>query len=212
MKTSTNTLSDKDRRSYTVLTSGIAIAWFAAVVYGSTSGLLGKLHLPWVAALVTATIVLPTLWYVLSSKMRSFVEHIGHRRIIMMHIWRVPAALLFFYYGAQGQLPFWFWLLAGLGDLIAGVLAYRTATGPETLDNYRFFHRFGFADFVVAVSTGLTFTLMLDPLMVTITTLPLALVPLFGVGISGASHLMSFDMLRRGVGLKRDANPHPALA
>jgi hypothetical protein len=128
-------------------------------------------------------------------------RYIGHRRIVMMHTWRIPAALLFFYYGAQGRLPFWFWFVAGIGDLIAGVRAYLTAVGPEKLESYRSFHRFGFADFVVAVSTGLTFTLMLNPQMVTITTLPMAFVPLFGVGISGATHLMAFDMLRRGVGL-----------
>jgi hypothetical protein len=51
-----------------------------------------------------------------------------------------------------------------------------------------------------AEGTGLTFTLLLDFRMAPIATLPLALIPLFGVGISGASHLMAFDMLRRGVG------------
>jgi hypothetical protein len=59
-------------------------------------------------------------------------------------------------------------------------------------------HRFGFADFVVAVGTGLAFTLLLDPRMAPITALPLALIPLFGVGISGATHIIAFDMLRRG--------------
>jgi hypothetical protein len=71
---------------------------------------------------------------------------------------------------------------------------------------YRSFHRFGFADFVVAVGTGLTFTLLQDPLMALITTLPFALIPLFGVGISGASHLMAFDMLRRHTGLHSQGN------
>jgi hypothetical protein len=41
--------------------------------------------------------------------------------------------------------------------------------------------------------------------MAPIAILPLALIPLFGVGISGATHLMAFDMLRRGVGLGYDA-------
>jgi len=56
---------------------------------------------------------------------------------------------------------------------------------------------FGFADFICAVGTGLTFTLIGDPLMATLTTLPMALIPLFGVGISGASHIVALNALRR---------------
>jgi hypothetical protein len=37
----------------------------------------------------------------------------------------------------------------------------------------------------------------------------MALIPLYGVGISGASHIMAFDLLRRHVGIehkvRRDA-------
>lgn len=62
------------------------------------------------------------------------------------------------------------------------------------------FHLFGFADFVVAIGTGPTLFLQNDPLMAGIQTLPMALIPFFGVGVSGASHLMAFDLLRRGAG------------
>jgi hypothetical protein len=37
--------------------------------------------------------------------------------------------------------------------------------------------------------------------MAGIQTLPMALIPLYGVGISGTSHIMAFDLLRRGVGI-----------
>jgi hypothetical protein len=204
MSHETLALTPQDRRLYAALLWTIAAAWLAAVVAGSQTGAFAQIYMPAIAAIVAATIILPTVWYFASPKLRLFVEHIGHRRIILMHIWRVPAALLFFWYGAQGQLPFWFWLLAGVGDFVAGLLAFQTATRPGSLESYRSFHRFGFADFVVAVGTGLTFTLLQDPRMATITTLPMALIPLFGVGISGATHLMSFDMLRRGVGFQTE--------
>lgn len=45
--------------------------------------------------------------------------------------------------------------------------------------------------------------LLNDPRMAGIQTLPMALIPLYGVGISGASHIMAFDLLRRGVGIGR---------
>jgi hypothetical protein len=185
-----------------------ASLWLATMVYLAGTGLLAKLYPPLIAAVVAATIILPTLWYFASPSLQRLVETIGHRRIMLMHIWRIPAALLFFWYGAQGLLPPLFWILAGVGDLLAGSYAVYLAFKPETAERYASFHRFGFADFVVAVGTGLTYTLLVDPRMAPIATLPLALVPLFGVGISGASHLMAFDMLRRGVGLgaKRTMN------
>jgi len=180
----------------------ILVTWASAVVVAAHTGWLSTLYQPLIGAIVAATISVPTIWYYLSPSLRGIVEAIGHRRIVIFHIWRIPAALLFFWFGAQGQLPPLFWFLAAVGDLIAGAYALRLTLRPEDAQSYLSFHRFGFADFVVAVGTGLTFTLLLDPRMAPITTLPLALIPLLGVGISGASHLMAFDMLRRRVGFR----------
>lgn len=191
---------DKQDAATRVLLVVLISAWGFTVMLAASSGSLGKLYQPFIGAIVAATIVFPTIWYLLSSSVQRVVEGIGHRRIVIFHIWRIPAALLFFWYGTQGQLPLLFWMLAGVGDLIAGAYALRLSLQPESARSYLQFHRFGFADFVVAVGTGLTFTLLLDPRMAPIATLPLAMIPLFGVGISGASHLMAFDMLRRGVG------------
>ncbi len=179
------------------LTAAIVATWFGAVVTGASNGWLASLHPPLIAALVAASIALPVLAYALLPGFRALVAAIGQRRIILFHVWRVPAALLFLLLGLAGQLPPLFWILAGGGDLLAGLFAGWTAVRP--LDDARIaaFHRFGFADFIVAVGTGLTFTLIGDPRMATVTQLPLALVVLFGVGISGASHIMAFAMLRR---------------
>jgi hypothetical protein len=78
---------------------------------------------------------------------------------------------------------------------------------PENRTRYWIFHVVGFADFVVAVGTGLTLFLLNNPQMAAIQTLPMALIPLYGVGISGASHIMAFDLLRQGLGsnVKRSA-------
>jgi hypothetical protein len=50
------------------------------------------------------------------------------------------------------------------------------------------------------VGTGLTYTLLGDPLMDTISTFPLILIPLFMVGVSGAVHLIVFHLLWTGHG------------
>jgi hypothetical protein len=47
------------------------------------------------------------------------------------------------------------------------------------------------------VGTGLTFSLLQISMMDTIATYPVALIPLFGVPISGVSHIMALELLAR---------------
>jgi hypothetical protein len=67
------------------------------------------------------------------------------------------------------------------------------------LSNYRWkywaFHLFGITDFVIAVGTGLTFSLLQISMMDTISTYPIALIQLFGVPISGVSHIIALALL-----------------
>lgn len=178
--------------------AGLGVAgWGATVAALASAGILAAVPPLGVAALVSTGIALPTLAFFAWAPMRAFVETLGLRRLTAFHVWRVPAALLFFWYGAQGQLPLTFVALAGIGDLLAGLLALWVVTGRQSVARYRFAHRFGLADFVLAVGTGITFTLLRDPAMANIRELPLALIPYFGVGLSGATHLMAFALMAK---------------
>ena len=85
--------------------------------------------------------------------------------------------------------------------MIAGVLAPLVVTlAPRSRAGYRTAHVVGLADFELAVGTGLTFSLLADARTETIALFPLALIPLFGVTLSGATHRAAFDLLRRGHG------------
>jgi hypothetical protein len=159
--------------------------------------LLGKVFMPGYALLVAFGIAMPVALYFTLASARRVVDAVGLHRLTLLHVWRIPAALLFFYYGLRGELPGLFWLLAGVGDLLAGLYAVTLLWRPRTAANYRAVHLFGLTDFVVAVGTGLTFTLLQDPRMALLTTLPMALIPLFGVGLSGASHIIALSLLRR---------------
>lgn len=175
-----------------------ASAWLLAVVLAvQTGGLqaLGREFMPGYALLVALGITLPTVAYFTLPAVRLAVDRIGVHPLTLMHAWRIPAALLFFYYGLQAQLPTPFWVLAGVGDLLAGAYALTIVGRTRPDAHYRRIHRFGFADFVVAVGTGLTFTLIGDPKMALLTTPPMALIPLFGVGLSGASHIVALHTL-----------------
>ncbi|CCD99433.1 hypothetical protein [Bradyrhizobium sp. STM 3809] len=194
------TLSRNDSHRITLGLAAVVAIWGAAVIAGARTGFFAGLYMPMIAVIVAATIAIPTLIYFCSPRLKAYADGIGHGPILLFHTWRIPAALAFFWYGLQGELPTAFWALAGTGDLIAGSYAAYLMLQPERSRNHLSFHMFGFADFVVAVGTGLTFTLLQDPRMALIAALPMALIPLWGVGISGVTHLVAFDMLRRGVG------------
>ncbi len=179
---------------------GVLAIWGVAVCIAAETGILSAIPPLLLAPLIALGIVIPVVAYAMSDRFRVYIAALGLRPITAFHIWRIAAALVFFWYGAHDLLPETFVRNAGWGDLIAGVLALFVVVMPENRTRYWIFHVVGFADFVVAVGTGLTLFLLNDPRMAAIQTLPMALIPLYGVGISGASHIMAFDLLRRSSG------------
>ena len=92
------------------------------------------------------------------------------------------------YYGLFARLPLpSIGILATVGIAVPIVLYYR----------YIVFHVFSLLDFVGAVGTGLTFTLLQVPLMENIATFPLVLIPLYGVCVTGALSWMALDTFLR---------------
>lgn len=197
MTTSSLRLGRSEFHTITVILAVVAAMWATVVVWAAESGWLASLYPPLIGPLIALGIALPSAAYFTLPILRRYFAAVGVYPLSVLHVWRIPAALLFFWYGVYGQLPLMFWVLAGVGDLIAGIKALPLLRGPGTRDFYLGLHRFGFADFVVAVGTGLTFTLLHDPLMATIRHLPMALIPLFGVCLTGAAHLIAFDLLRK---------------
>jgi hypothetical protein len=191
----------RKRRGTRVLLTVLAI-WGLAVAVAAQAGVYRAIYPLLLAPIIALGIVVPVIAYAMSKGFRAYIEAIGLRPLTAFHIWRIAAALLFFWYGAHDLLPQVFVQNAGWGDLIAGLLALGVTLLPESRNRYLVFHIFGFADFVVALGTGLTLFLLSDPRMAGIQTLPMALIPLYGVGISGASHIIAFDLLRRHVGIE----------
>jgi len=178
----------------------VLVLWAGAVLalgWLGVTTLLPTRLLPLPIALGT---VLPLLVYARSAAFRAYISAVDLRTLTLFNVWRVPAALAFFYYGAQGELPTLFVRNAAWGDLIAGVLAPVVVFGFARLAAIRRasfvgFHLFSLADFVVAVGTGFAFSLLNDPLMGTLKALPIAIIPLFGVPVTGALSLMTLHRL-----------------
>ncbi len=194
-------LGIRKSRATLILLSILAL-WGLAVAVAAQTGLYGVIPPLMLAPMIALGIVAPVVVYALSAGFRAYVEALGLRVLTAFHIWRIGAALVFFWYGAHNLLPDVFARNAGWGDLVAGLLALGVTVLPESRGRYLLFHIVGFADFVVAVGTGLAMFLLHDTRMAGIQTLPMALIPLYGVGISGANHIMAFDLLRRRVGMQ----------
>lgn len=136
--------------------------------------------------MIAAGIVIPLLVVARSEVQRSVVRDLDLAHLTLLNVWRVPAAVAFFVVGAQGLLPRGFVTNAAWGDLAAGVLAGVVVLAGTRLAArrrvraYTAFHLFSFADFLVAVGTGLTFTVLGDPLMRTLLDTPMAPHPALG--------------------------------
>ncbi|MEM8838247.1 MAG: permease [Pseudomonadota bacterium] len=146
------------------------------------------------ATVVFATVTL-TLSYFYVPSIRALAERLGPYGLAAFHVWRIPAALMFLYYDWHGLLPMTFVNLAGWGDMLAGVLAALVMVLPRRTRTITGFHVIGFLDFVVAVGTGITLNLIAPSSMANIMLLPVALIPLIGVPISGATHIAALHML-----------------
>lgn len=144
-----------------------------------------------------AGIMTPVLFYYFNGSFRSYIVFIGLKYLTLFNIWRIPAGLVFLYYGSHNLLPEQFVHNAAYGDLAVGVLVPIVLMLPGGIGKYLAFHIFGLLDFVVAVGTGLTLTLLQVPLMENIRTFPIVLIPLYGVCITGALHMMTLDILLR---------------
>lgn len=174
--------------------------WAAGVILLTSTGLLAQLPTRLIPVPILIGIGTLLLVYSRSKAFRYYIHAVDLRSLTLFHLWRVPAALAFFYYGAQGELPLWFVRNAGWGDLIAGLLApvavFAFARSERfLLGGFIAFHLFSIADFVGAVGTGSLFSLLDNPLMATLKEMPMALIPFFGVPVTGALSLMTLHRL-----------------
>jgi hypothetical protein len=178
-------------------TLAAAVVWGAAVSAASASGLLQRVAPRAVAPMIVAGIAVPSIAYARSAHMRRLARALGVHRLSLAHAWRILAAYVFWRYERAGKLPPAFARTAGWGDMLAGLAALALVAVPNSRAAHLAFNLVGFADFVSALGTGFTLTVKRDPRMGELRRFPLALIPLFGVGLSGTAHLIAFDLLTR---------------
>jgi hypothetical protein len=144
------------------------------------------------------TLIVPISLYLSVPSLRSYFASIGLKRLTAIHIFRIAAAPLFFWYGSHGLLQRVFVDRAAYGDILAGVLALVALTVWRRPAGFWVAHIWGMIDFFVAFGTAIALTRRNPGAMHAITGLPMALIPFFFVGLLATSHVVAYDLLRRG--------------
>lgn len=142
--------------------------------------------------LILATLV---VLYFKNKTFQHYSNQIPLKSIALFHSWRIFAGWIFLSY--SDRLPETFVNNAAYGDIIAGFLGLGVLIVGQTKLNYYIFNVLGLIDFFLAVGTGLFLTFAMDPKMDSIIQLPLIMIPLFGVPISGYTHFISLYRLRK---------------
>lgn len=182
------------RRGAITLVIGLGI-YSAIVIALSATGVFSRVDTNIFAGTVVAATVGLSLSYFLIPSIRLLANRLGPYGLAGFHVWRIPAALTFLYYGSQGWLPDIFVSLAGWGDMLAGVLAAIVLVLPRAMKTVAGFHVIGFADFIVAVGTGVVLNAIAPESMSNIVLLPVSLIPLIGVPLSGATHIAALHQI-----------------
>jgi hypothetical protein len=191
----TNTLQSS--RSTPLWIAAAVLAWLTAVLLASATGWLGSLSPLAPPPIAALTMIVPIAVYLAVPALRAYIESIGLRRLTAIHVLRIAAAPLFFWYGAHHLLPQLFVDRAAWGDIAAGLLALLAVTLWQRPSGYWLAHLFGMADFFVAFGTAMALTRQHAAAMHAVTGLPMALIPFFGVGFLATTHVMAYHLLLR---------------
>lgn len=196
MSKKTLSISSLDARGITLLGFGFG-TYSVLVTCLSAYGFFTAVDTNLFAATVVAATVSLAALYFLSPSVQSLARRLGPYGLAGFHVWRIPAALTFLHYGSKGLLPDIFVTLAGWGDMLAGILAVVVFLIPRSTKAITGFHIIGFTDFIVAVGTGITLTALAPESMSNVVLLPVSLIPLVGVPLSGATHIAALHQLTK---------------
>ena len=189
-------LPDDERDAIRASLTNIAL-WGTGIAAASAGGVLTRMPPLTIGPLIFTGIAIPSIVYYRSPALKRIMRRVGPYRLTLMHAWRIVAGIAFLRWGSTGKLPKVFTNRAGYGDVAAGFFALALVVAPKNRTTLLAANAFGAGDLAVAIATGITLVLRNDPTMRAVGTFPPAMIPLFGVGLTGAAHVIAFDMLLR---------------
>jgi hypothetical protein len=174
------------------------LVWLALVVIASASGWLGQLPPMATPPIAGLTLIVPMALYLSIPGLRRYFASVGLERLTAIHVFRIAAAPLFFWYGSHGLLQPVFVERAAYGDILAGLLALLALTSWRRPAGFWVAHVYGMIDFLTAFGTAIALTRKDPAAMHAVTGLPMALIPFFFVGLLATTHVVVYDLLLRG--------------
>jgi len=171
--------------------------WAACAFVAAASGAISKVPRLVLGPLLLTETIIPILIYYLSRTFRAYIASIDLKHLTIFHLWRLLAGFTFVSYGMRHLLPETFVHNAGFGDILVGILVPVILILPNGIRKYIVFHVIGLLDFILALGTGITLTASREPLIENLTTFPIIMIPLLGVPVSGALHVMAIDVAMR---------------
>lgn len=175
----------------------ILAVWFLTALAASYFGLLALLPFPFPQVVLFSLFFLQLLLYRKSAAVKSWVDRVDVRALILFHLTRF-VGLLFLYLYSIGRLPSEFAVTAGWGDIFVAV----TALIVVAVISFRRMPKLvlvwnivGLADILLVLATGARLGANDPRLMAEFTRLPLALLPTFVVPIVLSTHVFIFKRL-----------------
>jgi hypothetical protein len=171
----------------------VVVFWGIASFLLGYYGFFNLIPRPLFGAMVVLILMSLILSYQFNQKFRQFCNNIPLKAIALFHVWRIFAGWIFLSY--SGVLSETFINNAAYGDIISGFFGLTVFIFGHTKLNYYIFNIVGLLDFIIAVGTGISLTIIGDDGMGPIIQLPLIMIPLFGVPLSGFTHYISISSL-----------------
>ncbi len=195
------TLIQKNRTTETVITLTVII-WGLLSFYAGQISFFDQFPRPVFGFTVLGIQLGLIALYLWHDGFKSYANNIPLKAIALFHSWRIFAGWMFL--ANVGSLSQTFINNAAYGDIIAGFLGLSVFVFGHNKRNYLIFNILGMLDFIIAVGTGLTLTIIGDEEMAKIVQLPLIIIPLFGVPLSGITHIISLTRLLKASNVKNN--------
>jgi hypothetical protein len=181
--------------------------WGAAAVTLAASGLLGALPRPAIPLLIWSPVVTFVVTWRRSPTLRAFVAGVDLRAPVLYHLVRVLFGALFLMEMRAGHLPASFAMLAGPGDIVAGLLAVPAAYCATRSDKTSrslllAWNVLGLLDILAVFLSAQRLLIVVrdERFFHTIQRMPYATLPVLVVPLILVTHLVVFLRLRANAG------------
>jgi hypothetical protein len=171
----------------------VVVFWGIASFLLGYFGFFNLIPRPLFGATVVVILTSLIISYQINSSFREFCNAVPLKAIALFHAWRIFAGWIFLAHA--DVLSPTFINNAAYGDIISGFFGLAVFAFGHTKLNYYIFNIVGLLDFIIAVGTGITLTILGDEGMTPIIQLPLIMIPLYGVPLSGFTHFISLSRL-----------------